>query len=219
MKTYGGYDVKLVTEWKLPDGNDLRSLISMPNLPKPTHGDRMQPRTIFGATTWNRMRNVCYEAANFTCEICGAKVGVDIEKRQLHSHELFQIDYKKGTSTFVRCVALCAKCHLGGLHTGRAYTLHRNGNVLYPKDFLLEGARNAFSIAASYNEAHPESPIRLYKTWIDYLKCEDLREEMERLIKEYGIKFYAEDPKKMAKWADWKVIIGDREYPTPYKNE
>ena len=23
----------------------------------------------------------------------------------------------------------------------------------------------------------------------------------------------------MAKWKDWKLIIGDQEYPTPYENE
>ena len=42
---------------------------------------------------------------------------------------------------------------------------------------------------------------------------------MEALIKKYNIKFYAEDPKKMAKWADWELIIGSKEYPTPYENE
>ena len=42
---------------------------------------------------------------------------------------------------------------------------------------------------------------------------------MEELIKKYDVKFYMEDEKKAAKWEDWKLIIGDKEFPTPYKNE
>ena len=41
---------------------------------------------------------------------------------------------------------------------------------------------------------------------------------MEKLIKKYDMKFYMEDPKKMAEWGEWKLIIGDKEYPTPYKS-
>ena len=110
-KILSQYDVKLVTEWKAPkDGEDLRARIPRPNIPKPLHGPGCQPRTIFGAGTWNRMRNACYNLAGMKCEICGAKVGVDIEKRQLHAHEVYDIDYANGTSTFIRCVALCAEC-------------------------------------------------------------------------------------------------------------
>ena len=42
---------------------------------------------------------------------------------------------------------------------------------------------------------------------------------MEKLIEKYNMKFYEEDPKKMAKWSDWKLIIGNREFPTPYANQ
>lgn len=165
------------------------------------------------------MRKACYAAANFKCEICGAEVGVDIEKRHLHAHEVFQIDYEKGTSTFARCVALCALDHLACIHTGRAYTLHRQGNPLYPKDFLLSGAEKAFKIVREYNKDHPEADLRCYTTYLDYLKCDDLREDMEKLIERYQVKFYEEDKKKTAKWRNWRVIIGNQEYPTPYENE
>lgn len=134
-KILSQYDVKLVTEWKAPKEDwEMRSLIAMPNIPKPLHGPGCQPRTVLGATTWNRMRNACYTLAGMKCEICGAKVGTDIEKRQLHAHEVYDIDYANGTSTFVRCVALCAECHLACIHTGRALTLYRRGNPLYPKE-------------------------------------------------------------------------------------
>lgn len=211
------YDIKLVTKWTPPSDDDLRPLIAMVNLPKPQHG--LAPRTLLGASTWNHMRKRCYAEAGFKCEICGAEVGVDIEKRQLHAHEIFQIDYERGVSTFIRCAALCSLCHLGCIHTGRAYTLHRRGNPLYPKEFLLEGAEHAFKIITAYNKDHPGADLRAYQTFIDYLKCDDLKDEMEKLIKKYNMKFYSEDPKKTAKWKDWRLVIGTKEYPTPYENE
>lgn len=135
-------------------------------------------------------------------------------------HETFEIDYEQGASKFERVFCLCKTCHLGGIHTGRAITLYKQDNPLYPKEFLLDGAEHAFKIISEYNADHPnEPPLRAYATYLDYLKCPDLEEPMRKLIAKYGIKFYAEDPKKTAKWGDWKLIIGSREYPTPFKNE
>ncbi len=218
-KILSQYDVKLVTKWTPPEDDDLRPLIAMPNIPKPLHGPGCQPRTILGAGAWNRMRNACYALAGMKCEICGAKVGVDIEKRQLHAHEVYDIDYANGTSTFVRCVALCAECHLACIHTGRALTLYRRGNPLYPKEFLLGGAKKAFETIHTYNLQHPDADLRAYTTYLDYLKVDDLKEPMEELIEKYGTKFYMEDEKKMAKFGDWKLIVWGKEYPTPYENE
>lgn len=214
------YDVKLVTEWKAPREEwEMKSLIVMPNIPKPLHGPGCQPRTILGTATWDHMRRACYSLAGMKCEICGAKVGVDIEKRQLHAHEVYDIDYENGVSTFVRCVALCAECHLACIHTGRAITLYRRGNPLYPKEFLLGGAKKAFETIYMYNRAHEGADLRAYVTYLDYLKCDSLKKEMEELIEKYDIKFYKEDPKKTAKWGQWVLRIGQKEYPTPYENE
>ena len=42
------YDVKLIDRWTPPkEGEDIRPLIAMPNLPKPTHA--MAPRTLLGS--------------------------------------------------------------------------------------------------------------------------------------------------------------------------
>ena len=212
--TKSDYDIKLITRWEPPEGDDLRPLIAMPNLPKPTHA--LAPRTLLGASTWDHMRKSCYAAADNTCEICGEKPE---NLRHRHAHEVYSIDYEKGEVRFVRAFCLCALDHLGCIHTGRAVTLFKQGNPLYPKEFLLEGAEKAFTIISSYNKDHPEADLRAYVTFLDYLKCEELREPMEALIKKYEMKFYAEDSKKMAKWPEWKLIIGSREFPTPYKNE
>ena len=207
------YDVKLITKWTPPKGDDLRPLIAMPNLPKPTHA--LAPRTLLGASTWDRMRKACYMAADDTCEICGDKPD---NPRHRHAHEVYEIDYAKGEVKFIRAVCVCSLDHLGCIHTGRAITLFKQGNPLYPKEFLLEGMEKAFKVISEYNKDNPGADLRAYATFLDYLKNDDLKEPVEELIKKYDMKFYMEDPKKVAKWEDWKLIIGSEEYPTPYED-
>ena len=208
------YNVKLITKWTPPEGDDLRPLIAMPNIPKPLHG--VAPRTVLGRTTWDYMRKSCYAQADNTCEICGEKPD---HLRRRHGHEVYKIDYEKGTAEFVRVFCVCSLDHLACIHTGRAITLYKQGNPLYPKEFLLEGAEKAFKIIAEYNKDHPDADLRAYGTFLEYLKQEELRGPMDELISKYNVKFYVEDKKKMASWKDWKLIIGDNEYPTPYADE
>ena len=209
------FNVKLVTKWEPPkEGEDMRALVSMPNIPKPTHG--LAPRTLLGNKVWNSMRRTCYKQAEDTCEICGAHPE-DLRKR--HAHEVYSIDWEKGEVRFVRAFCVCALDHLGCIHTGRAITLYKQGNPMYPKEFLLEGAEHAFKIIAEYNEDHPEADLRAYATFLEYLKCDELYGPMTQLIGKYNVRFYMEDTKKMADWGDWKLIIGNQEYPTPYKDE
>ena len=208
------YDIKYITKWVPPESDDLRPLIAMPNIPKPLHG--VAPRTVLGTTTWNHMRKFAYTKANDTCEICGEKPE---ELRRRHGHEVYEIDYEKGTAKFVRVFCICSLDHLGCIHTGRAITLYKQGNPLYPKEFLLEGAEKAFKTIYEYNKDHPGADLRAYVTFLEYLKQDELRGPMEELIEKYHIKFYMENTRKMAKWGDWKLIVGNKEYPTPYKDE
>lgn len=208
-----GLDLQYVTSWAPPSGDDLRPLIAMPNIPRPCHS--LAPRTVLGATEWNKMRKECYERANDTCEICGE---CPEDKRKRHAHECYLIDYEKGTCTFVGVFCICALDHLGAIHTGRAITLYSKNSPLVTKEFLLEGAEKAFSLIHAYNKEH-NSDVRLYSTYIEYLKHDELREPMLELIKKYDVKFYSEDPKKIAPWGEWRLILDGEEYPTPYKNE
>lgn len=207
------YDVKVVDGWLPPKGDDIRPLIAMPNIPRPLHG--VNPRTLLGATTWNHMRKFCYNQANDTCEICGFKPE-DLRKR--HGHEVYEIDYTKGTAKFVRVFCVCSLCHLGCIHTGRALTLWKKGNPLCPTEFLLLGAEHAFKIISEYNHDHSGADLRAYSTFLDYLKHDELKKPMEELIEKYNVKFYTE-VEDMVEWKDWKLIIGDREYQTPYASE
>lgn len=207
------YNVKVVDGWVPPANNDLRPLIAMPNIPRPLHG--VNPRTLLGASTWNRMRRRCYAEANDTCEICGHKPE---NLRQRHGHEVYEIDYAHGTAKFVKVFCVCSMCHLGCIHTGRALTLWKHGNPLYPTEFLLQGAEHAFKLINEYNKDNPKADLRAYSTFLDYLKHDELREPMEKLIEKYNVKFYSE-VEDMAEWGDWKLIIGNNEYNTPYADK
>ena len=207
------YDVKLVDGWVPPKGEDLRPLIAMPNIPKPLHG--VNPRTLLGPCNWNKMRKACYAAADDTCEICGAKPE---NLRHRHGHEVYEISYSQGTAKFVRVFCVCSLCHLACIHTGRAITLWKQDNPLYPTEFLLQGAEHAFKIISEYNKDNPKADLRAYSTFLEYLKYDELREPMEKLINKYNIKFYTEVT-DMVDWGNWKLIIDDKEYYTPYKNE
>lgn len=207
------YDIKLVKKWVPPSDDDLRPLIAMPNIPRPLHG--VNPRTLLGVSTWNHMRKFCYAKAKDTCEICGCRPE---SLRHRHGHEVYEIDYVSGTAKFVKVFCVCSLCHLACIHTGRALTLWKKHNPLYPTSFLLQGAEHAFKIVSEYNRDNPGADLRVYSTFLDYLKHEELREPMEKLIEKYNTKFYAE-VKDMAKWGDWRLIIGEREYPTPYADK
>lgn len=209
--------VTKVKRWKAPSKNDVR-VLGMPNIPKPLHGPGCQPRTIVGATKWNQMRLRCYENAGYKCEVCGFQG--EPGKAQLHAHEIFDIDYEKGTSTFVRLACLCPKCHLSFIHSGRALTMFKNHNPIYSKEKLLEGAEHGFKLIAEYNKTHKQK-IKVFSAMADYLRQPELEEDMDKLVKKYGISFYSpiSVKKGAAKWEDWRMVYNGQEYRTPYKDE
>lgn len=204
--------IERVDKWECPDGTGV-PLITMPNVPRPLHGKGMQPRTIFGGTTWNFMRKQAYYNAHYKCEICGREP----EKRDLHAHELFSYDYNRTTGTFKRVVAICRTCH-DGIHSGRLLTMYKKGNPLYPKSYVLKVAENAFRLVSEYNK-DAEEELRLYSTYVDYLDMPELRNEMLALIKKYNVKFYEEHITKSKRWKGWRVIVGKNTYESPYKSQ
>ena len=203
------YDIIRVDEWKCPTDTGV-PVLTMPNVYRALHG--VAPRTVLGSGTWNRMRKKCCFDAGYKCEACGAE-------GTLHAHELYDTNWKEGYAKFRRCVALCPLDHVYFIHSGRALTLFKQGSPLYPASKLLEGAEHGFKQVYEWNESHPEEEsLRVYATFVDYLKEPDLKEPMEKLIKKYNIKFYFENENHVASWKDWRLIIGDKEYPTPYKS-
>lgn len=206
-------DVEKVKQWQCPEGTGIQ-LITMPNVPRPLHGKGMQPRTIFGKSTWDFMRKSAYYNAGYKCEICGREP----EKGDLHAHELFSYDYDKQTGKFERVVAICRTCH-DGIHSGRLITMFKNKNPLYPKSYVLRVVENCFSLVHKYNLEHKDEPLRVYGTYLEYVDIPELRDEMLSLIKKYDIKFYEEDVPKHKRWKGWKVIVGKNTYNSPYKSQ
>lgn len=205
------YDVKKVTKWNCPAETGV-PLLTMPNVPRPLHG--LPPRKIMGATAWNRVRKRCYFNAGYKCEICG----VDPPKGQLHSHELYSYDWLEGTGKFERCIAICKKDH-DFIHSGRLITMYKNGNMLYPKSYVLDVVEKGFKLIHDYNVEHRnQKPLRAYCTFLEFLKVPELEQDMRRLIEKYEIKFYKE-PKRFARWDKWRLVFGTKEYPTPYESQ
>lgn len=206
-----GVDVEIVDHWECPAETSAK-LLTMPNIPLALQGKGMQPRTIYGARTWEFMRKKCYFNANYKSEI----TGIDPPKGQLHAHELFSYDYAKQEGVFQRIIAL-AKMEHDFIHSGRLITLYREGNPTIPRSYLLKVVENGFKIISEYNEAHPdEEPLRCYGTFLQFLRVDDIRNEVLALIRKYNIKFYNEVLPKSKQFKGWHVIVGNKRYNSPY---
>lgn len=210
--------MKHLTKWAPPEGGGA-PLLTMPNVPTPLHG--CAPRTVMGAAEWNKMRKACYEEHDETCEICGQKLG---SKRggdlPLHNaHEAYELDYETYTSTFKRLICVCPQCH-ACIHSGRAITCYLNHVPLYDKTYMLGLAEHAFQLVHKWNTLHPEDePLRLYDTYLDWVKEPTLKAAMEELIKEYDIELYTIPDK--SRWDNafdkWRMVYNGEEHPSLFK--
>ena len=234
---YKGFACRLVDKWVAPEDGGA-PILSMPNVPHPLHN--LAPRTILGTTTWNHMRNRCYFEAHYTCEACGAKVKTEyyedgtvhhqyhddgtIAKRNLHAHELYTYDYEKGTARFERCVALCECCHVRFIHSGRMLTMYKQGDPLTTAERVLEGLEHGFEQIKKYNDEHKGGEkLRVYYAVIDYVDDPVIGEKVWDLIDKYNIEFYMPDgemyPKGVPVWGGWKLVIGNKEYDSPFHSQ
>lgn len=210
--TKDDFDVITVDHWECPAENGV-PILTMPNIPRALHGNGLQPRTIYGKTVWDFMRKKCYLDADYKSEISG----IEPPKGRLESHELFSYDYLKQEGIFQRCIALTKEEH-AFIHSGRLITMYKEGNVFYPKHYVLKVVENGYKLIHDYNVAHPDQePLRTYVTTLEYLDT-DLHDDMVRLIQKYDIKFYREHIPKNKLWKGWHVIVGSKRYNSPYKS-
>lgn len=234
---YNGYTCKLVEKWIAPESAGV-PLLTMPNIPHPLHNQN--PRNIFGPSTWDHMRNKCYYDADYTCEICGEKVATEynengtikhkyhddgtLAKRNLHAHEIYDIDYNKGTARFIRAVSVCKNCHVNFIHSGRMFTMYKKGDPLTTKEVVLKGLERGFKQIKQWNDTHyGEEKLRVYFTVLEYVDDPEIGEEIKELIDKYEIEFYIPNgemmPRGVPVWGDWKLIIGTKEYKTPFHSQ
>lgn len=214
--------MKIVNEWKVPEGSGI-PLLTMPNIPKPLHGDGMQPRTIVGKTEWDKMRKACYEEHDDVCEICGTKCRSTREgDLPLHQcHELFSYDFVECIAKFERLCCICYRCHMF-IHSGRAITMYRNHNPWHTKDYMVDLARHGFELISKWNKLHPdEEPLRLWSTIVGWCNEPSLGNAISQMIDDYDIHFYSA-PNAMGEngtWNKWKLIYDGEEYYSPYQDD
>lgn len=175
------------------------------------------PRTIMGAKAWDEARKACYEACDRKCEICGA----DCPSGRMDAHELYDINYKAKTCTFVRLIGLCKKCHSGVIHSGRAITMYKNHMPLWTKQIMLEAAEHGFELVQKWNKSHEtDPPLKMFATIKDWLKEPSLQPELQGLIDKYGIEFYDVPATDTADdFGKWRLIYDGVEYFSPYKTK
>lgn len=204
------FDYETVASWEAPKGEGA-PIITMPNVPKQLFGHA--PRTILGQSAWDKMRKRCYFDADYKCQICGKEV-VGPDKQ---AHELYSYYWKNGLAVFERVICCCRDCH-NFIHSGRMQSLYKAGSPLMSKEHLLNVVEHGFKLISAYNKEHPEEEVRAYGTILSYLRNEDLREPVSKLINKYGIKFYGENENHTATWSDWRLRIDDVEYAGPFKS-
>lgn len=207
-----------ITKWEPREDNGTPLLV-MPNVPLPLH--LLAPRTIMGSYEWGKIRKQCYEDAGDICEICGIKLGSKLGEPNMHqAHELYTYDYKTYTAEFIRPIVICPRCH-NFTHSGRALTCYLNHEPLWDKTYMLGLAEHGFGLVHNWNKLHPDDePLRVYETYLDWLKEPSLHDDLLDLIRHYEIEFYGAKNRSDWEnaWGKWKLIYNGTEYYSPYNS-
>lgn len=110
-----------------------------PSIPQPLH--EVNPRTILGSKWWNETREAAYKTTDYHCLACGVPKYAARGRQWLEGHELYTIDWLRGTSIYIETVPLCHFCH-NFVHQGRMDAMVRLGKMVLRKklDVLEHGA-------------------------------------------------------------------------------
>jgi hypothetical protein len=165
------------------------ALLLLPNIPKPLHG--VNPRTVLGSSWWNSERKLAYASTNYHCEACGIHKEDQKERSVLEGHEVYDIDYKEGTSTYVRTTPLCPSCHQY-IHDGRLLWLLNTGQI----------TRQHYSRVIR----HGDSILRVAR--------------LTKLSLQEKVEYFTELHRKgqIAPWSKWRMIVNGVSWSTPYKD-
>lgn len=112
-------------------------------------------------------------------------------------------------------VFVTGNCHVRFIHSGRMMTMYEHGDPLMPAEAVLEGIEHGFKQIKEWNDAHKGSEkLRACSVLIDFTTDIEIGHKVQDLIDKYDIEFYMVTGE--AAWSDWKLIIGNKEYPTKY---
>ena len=163
------------------------SLLLHPNIPKPLHG--VAPRTVMGSAWWAKEKKACYKSTDYHCEACGVHKSCAKYHQWLEAHEVYEVDYERGTSTYVRATPLCHFCH-NYIHDGRMQALLERGELHHAKySAILQHGDEVLNNAGTKRESRA------------------VREAMLVDLFSQG---------RLAEWHDWRMVIGDQSFPPIY---
>ena len=159
-------------------------VLAGPNIPSPMHG--VAPRVVLGKVWWDNERKESYKKTSYHCIACGVNKYKAKARKWLEGHELYDVDYRKGTMTYVETIPLCHYCH-NYIHDGRLTWLLRSGKVSHGKyaGILQHG-----------DKVLAEAGLR-----------RPTRRQREEAIAELIIKG------EVAEWDDWRLIVHGKKYP------
>jgi len=109
-----------------PGFHPLPEILLHPQIPKPMHG--IAPRTILGQAWWDAERHAACNKYKQHCWACGVyKLNAKLN-HWLEAHEMYDINYAKGTMTYTHSVGLCPYCHKY-IHAGRLLEEYKAGKI------------------------------------------------------------------------------------------
>lgn len=171
--------------WKLEP-----EILLSSNIPMPMHG--VAPRLVLGSKWWNKTRNDSYKSTGYHCVACGVHKSQAFYRKWLEGHELYKVDYEKGTMKYLRTVPLCHMCH-NYIHDGRLLSLLEKGKINHQKYAAIIQHGDRVLVRAGLNRKNHEAR----------------NEEIIELIVAGKVK----------EWSKWRLVIGRKRYPPKFKSE
>ncbi len=174
-----------VKAWK-PDPK----ILLCDNIPMPMHG--VAPRTILGDKWWNQTRKRSYKSTGFCCAACGVHKLSARYRQWLEGHEIYEVDYKKGTMTYLRTVPLCHLCH-NYIHDGRLRALLAKQKITHAKyKAIIQHGDQVLSMANLKRKPYEDR-------------------EMDASSKILS--------NESASWSQWRLIVNGKQFPPKFKSE
>jgi len=137
-------------------------LLLLPNIPKPMHG--LAPRVVLGKEWWDRERTEAAVKTGNRCAACGASRW-SLKPQMLEGHEVYAIDYCKGTMTYVECVPLCHFCHMF-IHSGLLEVLESQGQItLAQRKMILQHGQRILRRANLRKKQPYSGPCASWSKW------------------------------------------------------
>ena len=132
-------------------------------IPKPLHG--VNPRTVLGAKWWKETREKAFISTEYHCLACGVAKYAARGHQWLEGHEVYRVDYLKGTSTYLETVALCHFCH-NFIHCGRMQAMVDQGKMVLRKQLdILEHGSGVLGAAGLEPKIPYPGPFAPWAKW------------------------------------------------------